>query len=77
MGRGEAEMSKPRLIETNLCVHWRHSRCVESGKCPFGCKRVDANGAQRCERNGVISDDPKRNDSAANLAYDEMRNGKE
>ena len=64
---------KPRLIETNLCVHWKNSRCTESAKCPFGYKRVDANGVQRCDRHGVIADDPRRNDSAANRAYDEMR----
>jgi hypothetical protein len=50
---------------------------VESGKCPFGYKRVDAAGVQRCERHGVIEDDPRRNDSAANRAYDEMRKREE
>lgn len=64
---------KPRYIETNLCVHWRHSRCVIREKCPFGNKRVDANGRQTCTRLGEITDNPKFETNAANREYDEMR----
>lgn len=68
---------KPRYIETNLCVHWRHSRCVIREKCPFGRKRIMGDGRQRCDSHGVIDDDPRKNDSAANRAYDEMRKREE
>jgi hypothetical protein len=49
---------------------------VLSEKCPFGKKRIMGDGRQHCDSNGVISDDPRKNDSAANRAYDEMRRKK-
>lgn len=68
---------KPRYVDTNLCVHWKNSRCVESAKCPFGYKRIDAHGVQRCDMHGQITDNPKFDTNEANRAYDEMKKREE
>lgn len=60
-----------RFIEVKICYMWRKSRCTNSLPCQF--KTIARDGRQGCIANGMNIDDPRREDSAANRAYDELK----
>lgn len=60
-----------RFIEVKTCRFWKKARCTNPHPCQF--KRISSDGHQGCTENGVNIDDPRREDSAANRAYDELK----
>ncbi len=60
-----------KFIDVSVCRFWRKERCINVHPCQF--KVIGAGGKQGCTARGVGIDDPRRTDSAANQAYDELK----